>query len=66
MFNEDRDEEKSNSSDENLSEEVDNVLDEPIAKIEPSTAEKEDMENLELKGGNLEQSRLDSLNIFRY
>lgn len=51
--------EKNESSDENLSQEVDDVLDQPIGTIEPSTAEKEDMNNLEVVGGNLEQSRLD-------
>lgn len=65
MFNGESEVAKNDDSAENLSQEVDDVLDEPIASVEPSTAEKVDMENLEVKGGNLEQSRLDLIILFR-
>ncbi len=55
MFSEVKDDDQKSSSSDNLSQEMDDVLDEPIAQVEPSTAEKVDMENLEVDGGNLDK-----------
>ena len=60
MFSEVKDDDQKSNSSGDLSDEVNDVLDEPIPEVEASTAEKVDMSNLEVDGGNLpQQSRLD-------
>eukprot|EP00344_Euplotes_crassus_P011608 CAMPEP_0197005584 /NCGR_PEP_ID=MMETSP1380-20130617/30092_1 /TAXON_ID=5936 /ORGANISM="Euplotes crassus, Strain CT5" /LENGTH=402 /DNA_ID=CAMNT_0042424773 /DNA_START=9 /DNA_END=1217 /DNA_ORIENTATION=+ len=55
MFSEVKDDDQKSNSSSDLSEEVDDVLGEPIPEVQPSTAEKEDMNNFEVDGGNLPQ-----------
>ena len=58
MFQQDtvKDEDQNESSG-NLSQEVDDVLQEPIAHLEPSQAEPDDMENFNEKAGNFDESK---------
>jgi hypothetical protein len=57
LEDEQKNEDQNESSDGNLSEEFNEVLDQPIAKLEASTAEKEDM--------NFDEGRFDFLNFYR-
>lgn len=50
-------EDDQNESSGNLSQEVDKVLQEPIAHVEPSKAEPDDMENFNEKTGNFNESK---------
>lgn len=60
MFSEVKDDDQKSNSSSDLSEEVDDVLGDPIPEVQPSTAEKEDMNDFQVDGGNLpQQSRLD-------
>lgn len=53
-----------NESSGNLSQEFENVLQQPISEAPASNAEPDDMKNFEHKSGNFAQSKLDLPNIF--
>jgi hypothetical protein len=47
-------EDQNESSGDNLSQEFNDIMNEPIKQLEPSTAEKEDMQNFEQNAGNFD------------